>query len=175
MALVELMNRGLLKHVISQNVDGLHRKSAIPADKISELHGNRNLEICQKCQRDYMRDFRVRTAQKCHDHKTGRKCEACGGDLYDSIINFGEPLNASILNRAYAEGEKCDVMLSLGSSLRVMPACSIPAETGLNPNQKHVIVNLQKTPCDDEAEFVIHGYIDQVMEILMAKLTLPIP
>ena len=106
---------------------------------------------------------------------TGRKCEACGGDLKDSIINFGEPLNANILNRAYAEGEKCDLMLSLGSSLRVTPACNIPAETGLNPNQKHVIVNLQKTPCDDEAEFIIHGFIDDVMERLMAKLGLQIP
>jgi len=142
MALVEMMNQGILKHVISQNIDGLHRKSGIPADKISELHGNTNLEICKSCNRDYMRDFRVRTANKTHDHKTGRKCEACGGDLYDSIINFGEPLIPSILNRAYAEGEKCDVMLSLGSSLRVTPACNIPADTGLNPNQKHVIVNL---------------------------------
>lgn len=41
-----------------------------------------------------MRDFRTRTATKVHEHKTTRKCDnsKCGGDLYDSIINFGENL-----------------------------------------------------------------------------------
>ena len=62
MALVELMECGKLKHIISQNVDGLHRKSGIPKDKISEVHGNTNLEICEKCDKDYMRDYRTRTA-----------------------------------------------------------------------------------------------------------------
>ena len=132
--MVAMMEKGYLKHVISQNIDGLHRKSGIPGDKISELHGNTNLEICGSCDKDYMRDFRTRTAQKVHDHKTGRKCEACGGDLYDSIINFGENLKESVLNRGYAEGERCDLMLSLGSSLRVTPAADIPAECGSNPN-----------------------------------------
>ena len=94
MALVELMERGKLKHIISQNVDGLHRKSGIPKEKISEVHGNTNLEICQKCDNDYMRDFRTRTAKKNKEHKTGRKCDdpKCRGDLHDSIVNFGEPL-----------------------------------------------------------------------------------
>ena len=88
------MEKGLLKHIISQNVDGLHRKSGIPAESISEVHGNTNLEICKKCGTNYMRDFRVRNAQKDKDHKTGRNCDdrACGGDLEDSIINFGENL-----------------------------------------------------------------------------------
>lgn len=62
MSMVELMNKGYLKHVISQNTDGLHRKSGIPADKISEVHGNTNKEECMKCGKEYMRDFRTRTA-----------------------------------------------------------------------------------------------------------------
>ena len=75
MALKELMDRGILKTVISQNVDGLHRKSGIPSGQIYELHGNTNLEVCQKCGKDYMRDFRVREAQKNFDHKTSRVCD----------------------------------------------------------------------------------------------------
>jgi NAD-dependent SIR2 family protein deacetylase len=63
MALVAMMETGLLKFIISQNVDGLHRKSGVKADQISELHGNTNIEICSKCQREYLRDFRVRNAQ----------------------------------------------------------------------------------------------------------------
>ena len=40
-----------------------------------------------------MRDWRTRTAKTVHDHKTGRICDSCGGDLVDSIINFGDNLN----------------------------------------------------------------------------------
>lgn len=47
-----------------------------------------------------MRDYRTRTAQKVHDHKTSRKCDnpSCKGDLYDSIINFGENLVEEVLD-----------------------------------------------------------------------------
>lgn len=60
--MVELVNKGYLKHVISQNVDGLHRRSGIPADKLCEVHGNTNVEFCEKCKKEYLRDFRVRNA-----------------------------------------------------------------------------------------------------------------
>ena len=81
MALKDLMDRGILKKVISQNIDGLHRKSGIPADKIYEVHGNTNLEVCQKCKQDYMRDFRMRDAKNGKDHKTSRTCDnkECNG------------------------------------------------------------------------------------------------
>lgn len=103
MAMVELQNRGHLKYVISQNVDGLHRKSGIDPDRLSDLHGNNNLEICIKCSREHMRDFRVRTSDKTKEHKTGRTCDTpgCGGELKDTIINFGESLNSDICNKAF--------------------------------------------------------------------------
>lgn len=89
MSLVELMKRGLLKFVISQNVDGLHARSGIPSDKLAEVHGNANMEVCRQCGRRYMRDFD--TCMGNFDHRTGRKCDDpnCREDLYDSIINFG--------------------------------------------------------------------------------------
>jgi NAD-dependent SIR2 family protein deacetylase len=94
MAMVEMMNKGYLKHIISQNIDGLHRKSGIPENKITELHGNSNTEICQKCQSIYLRDYRTRTSNNAKEHKTGRKCDntQCNGELQDTIINFGENL-----------------------------------------------------------------------------------
>ena len=64
MSLVELMKKGYLKHVISQNIDGLHRRSGIPAEQMSEVHGNHNLEFCKDCGKEYLRDFRVRNNQK---------------------------------------------------------------------------------------------------------------
>ena len=95
MALVELYRKDHLKFITSQNVDGLHRKSGIPPELLAELHGNTNLEVCEECGREYMRDARVRTATHVFEHKTGRFCEnpECGGALKDTIINFKEPLN----------------------------------------------------------------------------------
>lgn len=96
MLISTLLRLGIVKHLISQNTDGLHLKSGVPYDKISELHGNRNLEFCISCQRRYSRDFRTlrRDGKKYYpgekrDHLTGRLCENCGGDLHDSIIYFG--------------------------------------------------------------------------------------
>ena len=60
MAIMEMHKKGLVKATVSQNVDGLHRRSGIPADEIAELHGNTNLETCEKCKRQYLRDFDTR-------------------------------------------------------------------------------------------------------------------
>ena len=69
MALVELTERNHLKYIVSQNVDGLHRKSGIPAANISELHGNTNIEMCESCNREYFRDHRVRVAKNEKEHR----------------------------------------------------------------------------------------------------------
>ena len=74
-----------------------------------------------------MRDYRVRTATKNHDHRTGQKCDdpECRGPLIDSIINFGEYLDEEIQDQGYYHGDQADLMLSLGSSLRVNPAAEM--------------------------------------------------
>lgn len=175
MALVKLQQAGYLKFLISQNVDGLHRKSGFPAKKLAELHGNTNLEVCKEgsCKKQYLRDFRVRSAQKVHDHETSRKCESCGKPLYDSIINFGESLPEKELDDGFKESAKADLCLVLGSSLRVTPAADMPKET-VKKGGKLVIVNLQETPLDSMA-FRVNGLIDDVIFRLMEKLNLPIP
>ena len=107
MALVDLVREGMIKHVISQNCDGLHRRSGIHPSTLSELHGNSNIERCRACQKEYLRDYRVRTAEHVHEHSTGRQCEACGGDLEDTIVNFGENLPEHTLVVATGVGAFC--------------------------------------------------------------------
>lgn len=121
----------------------MHRKSGILPENLSELHGNTNLEICKKCHKEYMRDFRTRTAKKVHDHETGRFCDDpnCRGKLKDSIINFGENLNSKILKRGEKESNLSDLCLAIGSSLTVTPAADLPEEV-TNHGGKLVIVNL---------------------------------
>jgi NAD-dependent SIR2 family protein deacetylase len=122
MAFVKLIQEDVMKFLVSQNVDGLHRRSGIPTKKISELHGNSNLEKCEQCGKEYMRDYDTYAGYA--DHSTGRTCDnmQCGGRLRDTIINFGENLNTRILNKAFEHGSRADLCLSMGSSLRVTPA-----------------------------------------------------
>ena len=97
-------------------------------ERISELHGNTNLEVCERCGRNYMRDFRVRNAKGVFEHKTGRKCDnpECRGPLKDTIINFKENLDEVILDTAFNHGALADLHVVLGTSLRVTPAANIP-------------------------------------------------
>jgi NAD-dependent SIR2 family protein deacetylase len=176
MSIVELMKRDRIKYLASQNCDGLHRKSGVDLNRFSELHGNTNLEICEKCDRQYFRDFRVRNCKNSHEHYTGRLCEDenCRGRLEDTIVNFGEDLPEQPFQRAFANSEKADLCIVLGSSCTVTPASDIP-ETVAENGKKLVIVNLQKTPLNDMASLVIHGKCDQVMELVMEHLQIPIP
>lgn len=95
MSIAKLVQQNIVKNIISQNIDGLHVKSGVPLDRISELHGNYNLEECKSCGNKYFRDFTVRREQGYHNHETDRICDDpnCRWRLYDTIINFGEALN----------------------------------------------------------------------------------
>jgi len=177
MSLVQLEKQEKLKYLISQNCDGLHRRSGFPPDKISELHGNSNLEKCSKCGQEYLRDFVATANYLCsvHDHRTGRKCTLCGGELEDSIINFGESLPEAPLHRGFENAHKSDLCIALGSSLTVKPACHMAAQVGKNPNGRLVIVNLQNTPYDSISSCRVYAKCDDFMKLVMAKLNLNIP
>ena len=130
--------------------------------------------MCIKCKREHMRDYKVSAGKR--DHKTGRKCDTpgCGGELKDTIINFGENLQPQILNKAWDVAETSDLMVCMGSSIRVSPASDLPTTTLANGGQ-FVVINLQKTPIDELAALVIHERVDKVMSLLMKKLQIPIP
>ena len=183
-ALAKLLEMGLVKHIISQNGDGLHGLSGVASDQLSELHGNVFVEVCEKCGHRYDRSFYVlddnasqyledmdelgssdipkpKHAVKCPtcglSHRTGRKCEqrGCRGHLKDSIINFGDDLEEAILRRAEEEASKSDLCLSLGTTMQVTPACDL-VKMGQKP-LRLAIVNRQKTRFDSLCSKQVKG------------------
>lgn len=84
-------------------------------------------------------------------------------------------MKEDVLNRGFEEGAMCDLMLAMGSSLRVTPAANVVENAGYKKNAKMVIINLQKTPYDKLADLCIYGMIDDVIKIVMKKLALEIP
>eukprot|EP00494_Astrolonche_serrata_P000710 UN00715 len=171
MGLVELKRRNILKYLISQNCDGLHRRSGIKSGDISELHGNGNIEICEVCGTKFFRDCHTSRVKRGRDHFTGRFCtrENCDGRLLNSTIDFGQNLPEQPLEFAEQHSNKADLHVVFGSSLTVNPACSLPETTGRKNNGTLVIVNLQKTPLTDLADTHIFAKTDVVMRMLIEK------
>ncbi|KAG9448560.1 hypothetical protein H6P81_008525 [Aristolochia fimbriata] len=173
MALVELEKAGILKFVISQNVDSLHLRSGIPREKLSELHGNSFREICPSCGAEYLRDFEVETIGM---KETSRRCsnDKCDTKLIDTVLDWEDALPPKEMNPAEKHCKMADVVLCLGTSLQITPACNLPLRC-IHGGGKLVIVNLQPTPKDKKASLVIHGLVDKVIEGVMRLLNLQIP
>jgi len=124
-AITLLVNKGLVKMIISTNMDGLHRRSGVTSDNIVELHGNSYRELCDSCDKEYIRDFNVgETVKNRRDHKTGRFCE-CGGNLRDSIIHFCENMREKDMKIATENARKADLAIVMGTSMNVHPAASL--------------------------------------------------
>lgn len=190
-AVAWLVETGTVKHVISQNCDGLHRLSGIHANHLSELHGNIFIEHCRKCGCEYERNHDVenpaiayfeelqehgkakrrkpkgvKQCKRCElTHQTTRLCDDCGVPLFDTQINFGDYLRDCQIQPATQHAERADVMLVLGSTVTVTPACDL-----CDSAQNLVICNRQRTPKDDFCEIRIFGDCDVVMDQLLTKL-----
>lgn len=173
MALVALHRLGILKFIISQNIDGLHLKSGIPRSCLAELHGSSFREVCSSCEKEYVRDFEVETIGL---KDTGRRCSAagCGGKLKDTVLDWEDALPPEELVPAEKHCKEADVVLCLGTSLQITPACNLPLRS-VRGGGKMVIVNLQATPKDKKAALVIHARVDEVIAGIMQRLDLSIP
>lgn len=184
-AISKLVEVGLVKTVMTQNVDNLHRRSGVPRRNLIELHGNLQCEKCDRCGQEYERDFRV-GPNPGQQHYTGRQCEIphCGGWLMDYLVPFGEDLPKSETDRAWRESEVADLCLVLGSSMTVTPACDyagwVARKTSRlyqNPPEERgalAILNIQKTPYDKDASVVVRAFCDDVMRLLMKELDLDV-
>uniref|UniRef100_A0A672UZQ9 NAD-dependent protein deacylase sirtuin-6 n=1 Tax=Strigops habroptila TaxID=2489341 RepID=A0A672UZQ9_STRHB len=175
MALLGLQRVGILKFLVSQNVDGLHVRSGFPRDKLAELHGNMFVEECVKCGKQYVRDAVVGSmGLKAH----GRLCSvtkarglrACR-EVRDTILDWEDSLPDRDLTLA---DEKADLSITLGTSLQIKPSGNLPLITKKRGG-KLVIVNLQATKHDKQADLRIHAYVDDVMTKLMKHLGLEVP
>ena len=142
-AIVRLERAGKVEIVVTQNVDGLHAKAGTSRNKLIEIHGT-NLEVeCQTClersdPEPHFAYFRE-TGQtpRCH----------CGGILKTATISFGQSLRTAELAMAFDAADRCDLAMSLGSTLTVNPAAAIPLYA-TERGTPYVVVNQGATDHD---------------------------
>lgn len=145
-ALAELEEKGRLSGVVTQNIDGLHRKAG--SRVVFEVHGHLRHLVCSDCRETA--DFGV-AAEALEQGRLPPLCR-CGGVLRPDVVLFGEAM-APDFNAAMSQlNQGCNVMLVVGSSLRVFPAASLVGFA-----DSFIIVNREPTPFDNRAAVVIHG------------------
>jgi NAD-dependent deacetylase len=162
-ALAELEEMGLLKAVITQNIDNLHQKAG--SKHILELHGNMREATCLRCRQVVSTQGMMEQFFKEDELPY---C-SCGGLLKPNIVLIGEQLPRWVLLEAWGEAERCDLMLVVGSSLEIVPAAEIPF-VAKRCGAKAIVVNHQPTPLDSQADVVIHEDVARALPQIVGQV-----
>ena len=121
-SLVSLEEAGKIHLVVTQNVDGLHSRAGTGDSRLVELHGTNSRVECQTCGIDSS----PADAYKFFESEASCPKCTCGGFLKPATISFGQGLKSEDIERAMAGAAECDLVISLGSTLSVEPAASVP-------------------------------------------------
>jgi NAD-dependent deacetylase len=162
-ALAELEAAGFLQVIVTQNIDNLHQRAG--SRRVLELHGHMREATCIRCYKKVPIDPGLE--RLVLDGKVPH-CD-CGGVLKPDVILFGEQLPVRVLNEALAEARRCDLILVAGSSLEVTPAADVPF-LAVENGARAIIVNLQPTAFDPQADVVIHGDVAEVLPEIVAAV-----
>ena len=164
--LVQLERSGLLRAVITQNIDGLHGRAG--TRQLVEVHGTVSHSSCLRCGGSYPLE-EVRARQAAEERGVPR-CD-CGEPLKPDVVLFGEFLPPGALERAQRLAEEADLMLCIGSSLEVYPVAELPLRTLAGGGQVAIITR-GSTPLDGRAASRLDGDVVDELEALARELEL---
>jgi NAD-dependent deacetylase len=162
-ALAQLEAMGILKCVITQNIDGLHKKAG--SKRVLEYHGSVNAVRCISCGSRF-------TREEISLDELPPRCK-CGAALKYDVVHFKEPIPSDVMEESEKEASRCDLMLICGTSAVVYPFANLPrtarfhsgkSVTGLDvmghkANVKIIEVNADPTPLTNEgiSDYLIQG------------------
>jgi NAD-dependent deacetylase len=149
LALARLESAGILKAVITQNIDALHQQAG--SKRVLEVHGSLHTVTCPGCSKTYRSD---QFQQQMKNDGDMPHCPGCSRILKPDITLFGEMLPANTWIEAEEHCRQADVVLVAGSSLEVWPAAALP-EIGVENGARLIINNLSTTHLDPSADVLI--------------------
>ena len=153
-ALAKLEEKGKLKAIITQNIDGLHQMAG--SHNVLELHGSVLRNYCTKCGKFYDVD-------KIINSQGVPKCD-CGGVIKPDVVLYEEALNDYVLTKSLHYIATCDVLIVGGTSLTVYPAAGLVQYF----QGKHlIIINKSTTSYDNVAELVINDSLGNVFKEIL--------
>ncbi|MDY5648009.1 MAG: NAD-dependent protein deacylase [Lachnospiraceae bacterium] len=148
--LAELEEKGKLRAVITQNIDGLHQMAG--SRKVLELHGSVHRNYCQHCGKAYDASYML--------HAEGIPRCSCGGVIKPDVVLYEEGLDNDILSESVERISEADVLIIGGTSLVVYPAAGL---VNYYRGHKLVVINKSPTPMDRNADLLVQGSIGEIL------------
>jgi NAD-dependent deacetylase len=162
-ALAELERLGLLRAVVTQNIDLLHERAG--SREVIEVHGSIRTSTCLACRSTY----ELSEVLQLLEDDGAPRCTRCGAVLKPDVVFFDEVLPEAAIDRAYELAREARLLLVVGSSLEVWPVAELPLVT-LRAGGKVVVVNEGPTSVDDRADLKLSGKAGEVLGAAVARL-----
>ena len=159
-AFVQLEEAGILRCLITQNVDNLHR--AAGSRQLAEIHGNYTLVRCLQCVSRFPLD-------QISLEVVPPRCPNCAGMLKSDTVSFGEPIPPDVLNQCFETVGGCDCMLVAGTSATVYPAAQFPHDVRRRGGEL-IEVNLYETELTAYCSVSLRGPSASVLPELVARV-----
>lgn len=159
-SLARLEEKGYLKGLVTQNIDGLHVKAG--SKNVWEVHGHLRTGYCMGCKKKYPFEELV---QQVELKRIPPLCHNCFSMLRPEVVLFGDPMPNFFFELQQKMQHECDFMLVVGSSLVVYPVADLPRMA-----KKMAIINQQPTDYDHKAEVVIKENSSKALKDLLDKL-----
>ena len=159
-ALVEMEEMGVLKCVVTQNVDNLHREAG--SRSLLEIHGNRTWLRCIGCGVRQPRDG-------YHFDSLPPICVHCGGVIKMNTVMFGEPIPEDVLLASRQQAETCDCMLLVGTSGTVNPAARLPL-VAKELGASLIEINPDETTLTPWCDITLNGPSGELLPLLLDRL-----
>lgn len=149
--------------LITQNVDGLHRRAG--SRRMIELHGSITRVRCfGNCGQVY-----ENWSDDDYEGEIPPRCQACGSFLRPDVVWFGEQLPEKQVQEAFLSAENCDVILVVGTSGMVQPAASLPV-VAHRAGARYIEVNPQPGMITESADILLKGKSGEILPPLVATL-----
>ena len=176
-ALAELERVGILKCIVTQNVDNLHQKAGSKA--VLDYHGNAfKLRCFSCCQRFASKEFDLN--RLLIQDQLPPLCQRCGGILKSDVVYFNEPIPMDVAQQSQGEAGKCDLMLVCGTSAVVYPFALLPTIAKQHQSGKEAVlieINAEPTPLTEEgvSDYLIQGKTGQILPQIVEEVKRMIP
>jgi NAD-dependent deacetylase len=157
-AIAELERRGLVRGVVTQNVDGLHQRAG--SRDVIEVHGSLRQAVCPACGAGEPIEGVLRQLAG----SPVPACPACGDVLKPGVVMFGEFLPPAAIERATELARSAGLVLVVGSSLEVWPVAGLPLEA-----RAFAIVNRGPSALDRHAALTIDAGAGDTLAALLAQ------
>lgn len=167
-ALSRMEQMGILKCIITQNVDNLHQRAG--SVEVVEFHGNLLRAVCLKCRT--LEPIGEVEARLAGGNEDAPRCQKCGGLLKPDAVFFGEAIPSKALMISQVQSQKCDLLLVIGTSLQVFPAAQIPLSVKLKyPPATVVEVNREPSAMYEQvSDVLLLGSAGEILTKLMDAL-----